>query len=75
MHFVNVFLGCALLALAALAFVVWAARRCRDCMEAELVSPATLAELCDRSQMQDEADIITTMSSRDILRELLKPRK
>lgn len=63
----------ALCSLAALAFMVWAARRCRDCFEAELVSPATLAELCERSKMRDEADMITSMSTRDILRELLKP--
>lgn len=64
----------ALLALAALAYTVWAARSFRDSCEAELVSPATLAELCQRSQMRDEADAIASMSSRDILRELLKPR-
>jgi len=61
------------LALAALAFMVGAALRCRAEFEAELVSPATLAELCQRSRMRDEADMITSMRSADILRELLKP--
>lgn len=64
----------ALLALAALVYLAWAARRCRDCFEAELVTPVTLAELCDRSQIRDDADMITTMKSADILRELLKHR-
>ena len=62
----------ALFALAALAFTAGAARRFRALRESELVTPATLAELCQRSQMRYEADMITSMPSRDILRELLK---